>query len=230
MENLKSNQQRAKYAITLIWIVLFMEIIALFSGYLQYDLLQIVNEGGEISDETATANDLREQIVGIVYMCVYIISIITFIKWFRRAYYNLHLKVTYLSHTEGWAAGAWFIPILNLYRPYQIMKELYQVSKNILNNRGLITNSMSSTGSLGLWWTLWLASSFLGQIDFRYTLRAETLDQLINSTIMSMVGNIISIPLCLITIKVISDYSHLEQQLYELKDEDVVEEQLVLTW
>jgi hypothetical protein len=105
--------------------------------------------------------------------------------------------------------------------------------ENIVNNKSGLHNRISRQIRLlpfNLHETENYLKSFLGQIDFRYTLRAETLDQLINSTIMSMVGNIISIPLCLITIKVISDYSHLEQQLYELKDEDVVEEQLVLTW
>ena len=86
MENLKPNGQRAKYVITLIWIVLALEIVSLISGYFQYDLLQTAANGGEISAETATANDTREQIIGIVYLIAYIISAVTFIQWFRRAF------------------------------------------------------------------------------------------------------------------------------------------------
>ena len=117
MENLKPNGQRAKTAITMIWVVLILEIISLISGYLQYDLLQILANGGDVSMEAADSNDLREQAISIVYLITFVISGVTFIQWFRRAYFNLHSKVNHLSHTEGWAAGSWFVPIINLYRP-----------------------------------------------------------------------------------------------------------------
>ena len=81
---------------------------------MQYDLLQTVANGGFISDEAVEANDTRESFLGIIYLIAYIISGITFIMWFRRAYFNLHQKVSWLNHSEGWAAGCWFVPIVNL--------------------------------------------------------------------------------------------------------------------
>lgn len=47
MGKLKPNGQRAKNAITLIWIVLALEIVSLISGYFQYDLLQTAANSGE---------------------------------------------------------------------------------------------------------------------------------------------------------------------------------------
>lgn len=220
MENIRPNAQRAKNAISLIWIVLALEIVSIISGYFQYDLLQTTANGGEISTETATANDTREQIIGIVYVIAYIISAVTFIQWFRRAYFNLHLKINHLSQTEGWAAGSWFVPIVNLYRPYQIMKELYQETKELLTKKGLSINQNFTTGSLGLWWTLWIISNIIGQFVFRYSMKAESIDELTVSTVASMVGNIVGIPLALITIKVIRDYSFVEPLLSEIKDEE----------
>ena len=125
MENLKPNRQSAKNAITLIWIILVLEIVSLISGYFQYDLLQTVVNGGDISMEAADSNDSREQIIGIIYMIAYVISAVTFIQWFRRAYFNLHSLVPNLTYTEGWAAGSWFVPVIGFFRPYQIMVELY---------------------------------------------------------------------------------------------------------
>lgn len=93
MENspLRPNAQRAKTAILLLYCVLAIEIISLLSGYFQYDLLSTIAEGYFVSEATANSNDTREQIVGALYMIAFIISAITFIRWFRRAYYNLHL-------------------------------------------------------------------------------------------------------------------------------------------
>jgi hypothetical protein len=220
MENLKPNGQRAKNAITLIWIVFALQIISLISGYFQYDLLQTAANGGEISTESATANDTRQQMIGIIYLIAYVISAITFIQWFRRAYFNLHLRVNYLSQTEGWAAGSWFVPIVSLYRPYQIMKELYQETKELLIKKGFSINYNFASGSLGWWWTLWIINNIIGQFVFRYSMKAESIDELTTSTIASMVGDIIGIPLALITVKVIKDYSNIEPLLTEIKDEE----------
>lgn len=219
MENIRPNGQRAKNAITLIWIVLGLEIISLISGYFQYDLLLTVANGVYISTETATANDTRQQIIGIFYFIAYIVSAVTFIQWFRRAYFNLHLKINYLNHTEGWAAGSWFVPIISLYRPYQIMKELYQETKELLIKMGISFNQTFSTSALVWWWTLWIISNILGHFVFRYSMNAESMDELTISTVAGIVGNIIGILLALITIKIIKDYSNIESLLTEVKDE-----------
>lgn len=217
MENLRPNGQRAKTAITMIWVVLILEIISLISGYLQYDLLQVVANGGDISIEAAESNDLREQAIGIVYLIAFIISGVTFIQWFRRAYFNLHLKVNHLSHTEGWAAGSWFVPIINLYRPYRIMKELYKETNELLIKKGLSVSGSLTSSALGFWWTFWILSSILGRFISR--MDGESIEELMTSSVLSMILNVVGIPLALITVKIISDYSNAEPLLNKLKDE-----------
>jgi hypothetical protein len=221
MEDLKPNGQRAKNAIILIGIVLVLELISLISAYFQYDLLQNTINGEELLTETANANDLRQRIIAVIYFIAFIISGVTFIQWFRRAYYNLHLKTDCLSYSEGWAAGSWFVPIVSLYRPYQIMKDLYNETEELLSEKRIeVTNY--STKYLGIWWTLWVINSFVGQIVSRYSIKAVTIDELTTSTLASMGSNIIGIPLAFITIKVIIDYTELELLLHGIKmDEEI---------
>lgn len=152
-------------------------------------------------------------------MIAYLISAVTFIQWFRRAYFNLHLKVNHLSQTEGWAAGSWFVPIVNLYRPYQIMKELYKETKEFLTEKELNISKSFNTNYLGIWWALWIISSVVGQFVFRYSMRTETLEEISRMTVVSMALNIIGIPLALVTIKVIREYSKVEPLLEEANDE-----------
>ena len=221
MENLRPNEQRAKNAIILIWIVLALEIVNLISSYMQYDLLQTVANGGFISDEAAAANDTRESMVGIIYFLAYLISGITFIMWFRRAYFNLHQKVSYLAHSEGWAAGSWFVPIISLYRPYQIMKEIYIETKEFLNKKGLSEQVDYTTNYLGWWWTLFIISAFIGNFIFRFAFKnAETVDDYMLLTIVQMFSNILGIPLAILTVKIIKDYSKVEPLLTQINDEE----------
>jgi hypothetical protein len=218
MEELRPNGQRAKNAILLIWIMLALEIISLISSFLQYDLIQTAAAGGTISIDAVNANDNREQIIGIIYLNAYVVSGVTFIQWFRRAYFNLHIITGPLSHTEGWAAGSWFLPFINLYRPYQIMEELYEKTKSFLDRNKITTTSSLSTATLVLWWALWIISNILGQIVFRYSMKAVTIDQLNTSTILSIALNIIGIPLALITVKVIKNYSRVEPLLINVEE------------
>jgi hypothetical protein len=217
---LKSNEQRAKYAILFIWIVLAMAILNFVSSYMQLDLLQTVANGGDVSDEVAEANDSRERAAGIFYTIVSVISAITFILWFRRAYYNLHQKVRPLALSEGWAAGSWFVPIVNLFRPYQIMKEIYVETKKLFNRHGLSERVGYTTRYLDWWWTLWVISSLIGNIVFKFAFRnAETVDDYILVTVGQMISGILEVPLALITVKVIKDYARVEPLLQEIRDE-----------
>jgi hypothetical protein len=204
MQELEPNEQRAKQAILLIWIVLALEVASLASGYSQYNLLQAAASGVEIPDETLDANDLRESAIAIIYLIAFIISAIAFIRWFECAYSNLHKKVTNLSYKASWASLGWFVPILCFYRPYKIMKELYCETGKIINGKPLYIHFVIG------WWVLWIFSAIIGKAILRSSIKQETIEQLISSTYMGMIANFLGILLALITIKVIKDYSEAE--------------------
>jgi hypothetical protein len=211
---LKPNHKRSKIAITLIWICLIVNLISLFSSYLQYQLLTQLSKGVEIANYKLEQNDSREQLVGIVTLIVSIISAVTFIQWFRRAYFNLHSLVPNLTYTEGWAAGSWFVPVIGFFRPYQIMVELYNKTIARLVERKLFDNQSFDLSFVKVWWALWIIVSIIGRVVYKYISEAETLDKFIDCTIFSMVESILYIPLSLITIKVIKAYSYFENILF----------------
>lgn len=217
MDELRPNDQRAKNAIILIWVVLAWEIVSFISAYFQFDLLQEILNGREISDATVTANDIRVQVTYVLYVIIYIISAVMFIMWFRRAYYNLHLEVKNLSYKEGWAAGGWFVPIANLFLPYKIMKELYIETQKLRTRYQIDFNKKLVTTFMGWWWTIWIINRFFLQFLNQYARREETIHEIIYSTMGTMVSNIIGIPLALLAIKVIKDYAEAEKILFKIK-------------
>ena len=221
MNKLESNKQMAKTVIVLLWIVLALEIANLVSSILQYNLLQTIADGGYISEQTAIANDRRESIIAILYLTTLIIMAFTFLVWFRTAYRNLHQKVSNLAYSEGWAMGAWFVPIINLYRPYLIMHELYEDTKKLINSRELSKRVDYTTTYVGWWWSIFIASGIANGIYIRFFSRnLFTIEDFIAQATMSIVVDVISIPLTLLAIKVVSDYSKVEPLLNEIKDEE----------
>ncbi len=221
MSTLRDNNQRARTAITLIWIVTAIDLIALASSYFQYNMLETISAGGQITMEEANANDSREQLIGIFYIIAFIISGITFIMWFRRAYFNLHQRVPKLNFSEGWAAGSWFVPFVNLGRPARIMTELYTETTKFLNKHSEQKRAFQFAGFIGWWWALWIISGIFGQFIFRYSRNAESINDFTNITVLSMISSLLAIPLALLTVSVIKNYNKLEQSLSKIEPEDI---------
>lgn len=217
---LKTNHQRAKTAQLLIAMVGIVYVMSLISSYWQYSLLQEMKSGAILSQEVLETNDLREQFLAIVFFILYITSAVTFIMWFRRAYSNLHVKINHLTHPEGWAAGSWFVPFINLYRPYQIMAELYNETAELLAKKGFKRKVNLDTTFVGIWWFLWLVSNLLANIVFRMSNAATELDEFINMTALDMGSDVLGIILSLITLKVIKTYAQAESFLIHVKDEE----------
>ena len=220
MTKLKPNEQQAKAVIITLWTVLALYIASLISAILQYNLFQTIASGGYVSEQVAKANDIRVGIVALFLLISYIVLAITFLMWFRRAYYNLHQKVSSLSHSVGWAVGCWFVPLMNLYRPFQIMKEMYDETQKLINGRELSKRVDYTTTYVGWWWTFWIITGILNGIAWRFERNAFTINDFIAVTTFDIVIYATSIILTLFAIKVVRDYSKVEPLLNEIKDEE----------
>ncbi|MCB0737765.1 MAG: DUF4328 domain-containing protein [Bacteroidetes bacterium] len=219
MSYVKPNDERARYAILLLKIVMVLTITSLASSLLQLNLLNNAANGIEISTENAKINDMREWIVGIVYLVAYIISIVTFILWFRRAYYNLHQRVENLDQKDRMATISWFIPIVNLFGPYQIMKELYYRTQILFDSNDINQHQNLGTRYVRLWWALWIITGILGRVIAAQSRNATSITDLTNGTILDITQSILGIPLALLAIKVVKDYAKVEPILASMKND-----------
>ncbi|GAB2813188.1 DUF4328 domain-containing protein [Ferruginibacter profundus] len=211
MNPLKNNAQRAK-AVNIIFIVLLVfNVVTIISDLMQLSLIRDL-VAGKADTEAARTNDMRVSALAIGNLIVLICTMVFFILWFRRAYNNLHLtNEVNLLYTEGWAAGAWFVPFLNLVRPYQIMIEIWnktqEATKNLLSFKG---------GTIvGWWWAIYLISNIITNFTSRVFNDNTSLDGLTSSTYAQIVSNsfeIISITLTIIMVKKTAD---MEAKLYE---------------
>lgn len=134
MKDLRPNSQRANNAITLIWIVTVVELIILAINLYKYNLYNKALSGLTVTTTEVESIESKALLLGILFIIVFISSAVAFIQWFRRAYFNLHQRASNLEFSEGWAAGAWFVPIVNIGRPYRIMKEMYETTIKFLNH------------------------------------------------------------------------------------------------
>ncbi len=211
MNLLKPNEGRAKLAIQFIIVVMIFDLVSLFSNILEYQLLS----SEVISPDIANESDARQQIIAIVHLIVIIISAVTFIQWFRRAYYNLGERIGSLDNSEYWASLGWFVPFISLNRPYHIAKEIFSETEEYLEKNLANYKETTSDSKIGIWWTFWIVSNIIGNIAFRISIDADTLESLKIANIFGCLSDISSIPAGIFAILVIKEYAKIETLFYE---------------
>jgi hypothetical protein len=128
-----------------------------------------------VSVEEFNAVNDRNNVLSAVQLIGFAVTAVFFIVWTRRAYRNLRpLGAGGLRYTEGWAVGAWFVPILNLIRPKQIVDDIWRASDPdlaITDPPGPVSTWQGKAVSplLHVWWVLWLGAVLVSTI-------ASTLD------------------------------------------------------
>jgi hypothetical protein len=110
------------------WMVLGGLIVAArFAEWLLLD--ELVSNPFALTFEQAAAAQDRALRLAIVSLVAEVVTGILFIVWMRRSYRNLlAFGLTSTRFPDGWAIGAWFVPILNLFRPKQIIDECWRES------------------------------------------------------------------------------------------------------
>jgi hypothetical protein len=163
--------------------------VSLWSAWLQLSLL-----GGPFTEAEGQANDLREGAVGGLQALVTITAAIVFGRWILLAHRNLPaLGAENLDVRPGWAIGWFFIPVANLWKPYQAMRTLWKASRDARK-----WNLEDSTWILPVWWTLWLVSSFLGNYLMRNTFGEESIQRLTMTTQVAIANCIVDVPLYIV--------------------------------
>jgi hypothetical protein len=180
----------------MLWIQMGVAVISMFSDFGQMNLAS----SGNITPEAAEANDARQGMIGLLYLGVFIATGVIFLKWIYRANLNCRgFGAAEMKFTPGWSIGYYFIPFLNLVRPYQAMKEIWKVSSDPRN-----WQAQQGSGILGWWWALWLISGFLGQMVFRMSMKVDSPSSLEAVTMLSIISSLVEIPLILVAMAMIT--------------------------
>lgn len=221
MTTLKPNEQRAKTALILIYIVMGISVISIISDFFMYFIFDSYNKGEYVSPNSAMLNAYMQIAIKFFWLIAYIISGITFIMWFRRAYYNILLHVKICTWSEGWAAGSWFVPIMNLFLPCQIMYDLHTKTNKFLAEKNPNFTEKISTNLIGWWWTTWIINGVLGQITSLLSDK-NSITSMQNAMVSDIINNVILLINGYLITTIIKNYSKVEPLLQEINPEDNV--------
>ena len=213
---IKNNIKRANAARIIFYSLVAMSIISFYSHFLQYQLLIGLNNGLGITAEMASENNTRQQVVAFINLILLLTSIVVFLIWVYRAYDNLDkLGITRLSCTPGWAVGYWFVPIMSLFKPFIVMKEIWDETQGyVLPEEEKHTATKSYT--VGIWWTFYIINATASYaLVFATKGNESTPDGLMIITKVAMFTTIFALILKIITLIMINKIVIYESRLFE---------------
>src|SRR5262245_28444710 len=146
-------------------------------------------------------------------LIVFIVTTVVFLFWQHRAYKNLPaLGVPRPDISSGWVVGSWFVPFLNLFRPYEIMKYIRDKSDPETVKFGFGDFETRDNFTLKAWWGFWIASIIVARFSNRMYGRAETLDGHVTAGLVGIFSSGLTIVAACLAIAVVRDITSRQEE------------------
>jgi len=137
----------ASIGMFLVWIG--TSILALVWNLEQRSLLRRVQRDPlSVSLDEVRDSDARADVLNHTLFVLLIVTAACFITWMYLEYRRAERAGTVTRFETGWAIGAWFVPIWNWFRPFQVMEDVWGATAGRTRSRVLP----------GAWWGFSLAS------------------------------------------------------------------------
>lgn len=196
-----------KFLQRLLWICVVVACIALVDDVVEFVQVQ---KGQETASEVST-NDPVQGIIGLLQSGLGIVTGITFLKWIYRAYKNIQgFDAEGLRFSPGWAVGYYFIPILSLIRPVQVMSEIWRASEDPRS-----WPLRPGSWVIASWWTLFLLYTGVTQVSLEIAIQASTNDQWTLAAALAIAGDFLSIPLSIAALRLVSEVYRRQKALVD---------------
>ena len=108
---------RARAVVALLGATIAIYAAAIVAEWWRWRLLRKLERGGVVSIDTANLSDTLFQVVAVLQLLVLIATAVVFLRWFKLAYADVDAFGATRRFARRWAVGAWFVPVLNLWRP-----------------------------------------------------------------------------------------------------------------
>ena len=114
-------------------------------------LLIHIKDIGNVPASYPGGISLQADIFSWLLAVVMVATIILFLNWFYRARKNAGLSTWRQRWSPGWAVGAWFLPPVLAWFPYQIMADIWRAGRLPEQRKGAANAALP-----GVWWALWV--------------------------------------------------------------------------
>jgi heme/copper-type cytochrome/quinol oxidase subunit 2 len=170
----------------------------------------------EYTEGNGTMEDLRAAdaislLVNGPGLLVLIAAGVVFIVWLYRSRQNAE-RLTYdvdHRHKRGWVIGGWFVPVISLWYPGQIVQDVWRSFNPAQQDRPL--QARDKSGLVVAWWLVYLLSSWGDRAVTQLVLRDSDLDTIAAWTWVCAVLTTGAAVLAIVLIRRLTDLQHVSR-------------------
>jgi hypothetical protein len=167
-----------------------------------------LGEDQDISDNPAGFLALAlTGVLGLAAVAVYIATVVVFLMWLYRVSNNVAAFGKTTHHSSGWAVGSFFVPIINLFVPYQAVKDIWKKSEPTAADA--FSYGVSPPGVFPTWWGFWIASNISSNAYFRMTLSEVPMEA---SATVGILSEVLSMAAAFFAIKVVKEIDRRQEE------------------
>jgi len=145
-----------------------------------------------------------------------ILVIVFFFMWFRRAYGNIHrLNIGAVHYGEVHAIWSFIIPILNLFRPYQIAKEIFIKTQQSIKLHKASYTIKTNYIFIVVWWIIYLINGFISRMVLRRSLKTTTYEDYKQLNELYLFSDSVDCIAILFAVLLVYTIRNIENELYQ---------------
>lgn len=163
------------YAVTaLLGCVVVVDLLIIAASLNMRALMDEVASGGTVDFDEGDARraDLAMAGTSVLYLVALVATAAVFIIWFHRVRQNAEVFAPDTQRrSAGWAIGAWFIPLANLWIPRGIAADVLRASQS-----NPYAGAVRHIGLLNAWWGTWVGAAVFDRYVSKAYAKAQDAD------------------------------------------------------
>jgi len=195
--------QRAQQAQWLLQLGVVVAAVGLWSSWQQLQLIQDLARGANIPDAVVEASDARQQLIGFVQLGLGLVSAVVFLMWTSAITKRLtQLGVIDMHYAPRWSVWGFIIPIVNLFRPYQVMGELWKASEVVPSPDGPWAKKPTPL-IVDVWFAILILDSIVGRLASSRTF--DTIEQVTQIAWLTVLFDALGVVTALLAMRLVAE-------------------------
>ncbi|MER5893631.1 DUF4328 domain-containing protein [Streptomyces sp. NPDC001876] len=190
---LRSPVVLARAVVVLLGIVIATDLLAVVAGLNVRSGYATALSGDRVyvSNDAQAYASLLYGFAGSLQTMAVLATAVVFVIWFRRVRRNAEVFDAGQQRMKpGWAIGAWFVPIGNLWLPRRIAAGIWAGSVGTDTDGSRRTVSQTP---LNLWWTAWILSAVFSRVADRLYVQAVMPQEIVDAVVALIASDLFDI-------------------------------------
>lgn len=192
--NLKVHANLTRTLNILLKLTISITIIAIFVDVYQYFSYSSLPPDMDVTEIWLPA-DTATSLVFLAQFPLYVITYVVLLLWTYQSNTNLHaLSGEPMRFSPPWSVGWFLVPVFNLWKPYHVMMEIWDVSHR---------DNKADPTIVGQWWLLFVVSMIVGRFPRVVTMSGDDAGTYATSALMYILSDSAEVMLSVVTLALV---------------------------